>query len=58
MALSKEKKKVRASNELELLKLILEEDKDLKKRVIKFIQKSLGKTTSVTAKNKKGSKPN
>ena len=57
MALPKEKKKVRASNELELLKLILEEDKDLKKRVIKFIQKSLGKTTSVTAKNKKGGKP-
>jgi hypothetical protein len=58
MSLSKEKKKVRASNELELLKLILEENKDLKKKVIKFIQKSLGKTTSITAKNKKGGKPN
>ena len=58
MTLSKEKKKMRASNELELLKLILEENKDLKKRVIKFIQKSLGKTTSVTAKNKKGGKSN
>ncbi len=56
MALPNDKKKVRASNELELLKLILEENKELKKRVIKFIQKSLGKTTSVTAKNKKGGK--
>jgi hypothetical protein len=56
MALSKEKKKVRSSNELELLKLILDENKELKKKVLKFIQKSLGKTTSITAKNKKGGK--
>lgn len=58
MALSNDKKKVRASSELELIKLILDENKDLKKRVVKFIQKSLGKTTSVTAKNKKGGKQN
>lgn len=57
MAIPADKKKIRASNELELIKLILEENKDLKKKVVKFIQKSLGKTTSVTSKNKKGDKP-
>jgi hypothetical protein len=51
------KKKMRASDELEVIKLILDEDKDLKKRVMRFIQKSLGKTTSVTAKAKKGETP-
>ena len=54
MAIAANKKKLRSNNELELIKLVLDEDKDLKKRVIKFIQKSLGKTTSATAKTKKG----
>ena len=54
MVIASDKKKLRASSELELIKLILDENKELKIRVIKFIQKSLGKTTSITAKNKKG----
>lgn len=47
------KKIMRSSDELELIKLILDEDKDLKRRVMRFIQKSLGKTTSATAKKQK-----
>ncbi|WGL61184.1 hypothetical protein QEJ31_06185 [Pigmentibacter sp. JX0631] len=47
------KKVMRTSSELELIKLILDEDKELKKKVIRFIQKSLGKTTSATAKKQK-----
>jgi len=54
MAIPANKKKLRTNNELELIKLVLDEDKDLKKKVIKFIQKSLGKTSSATAKKKKG----
>lgn len=53
MAMDPNKKKLRTNNELELIKLVLDEDKELKKRVIKFIQKSLGKTSSATAKSKK-----
>ena len=50
--------KSRASDELELIKLILDENKDLKKRVMRFIQKSLGKSPSATAKmGKKGARP-
>lgn len=54
MGISPEKKKVRSSNELELIKLILEENSDLKKKVLKLIEKSLGKTSSITSKSKKG----
>ncbi|WP_186648543.1 hypothetical protein [Fluviispira vulneris] len=51
-------KKMRGTDELDLLKIILDENKELKKKVMRFIQKSLGKTTSGTAKvGKKGAKP-
>jgi len=57
MSAKAKQQKPRASNELELLKLILDENKELKKKVIKFIQKSLGKTSSATAKSKKKGQP-
>jgi hypothetical protein len=47
------RKKMRASDELELLKLILDENLELKKKILRFIQKNLGKTSSVSSKSSK-----